>query len=127
MNSTATVMNSADKQYRREQRFPATLKIITRGKQGGIVIYQDKTVIFPGYNVESIDTTGAGDAFMAGLLAWLARHGMPEHSRLSSMISQASACGALATTRKGALPALPTPVQLNSFLNASGLLSATSA
>ena len=109
------------------QRFPATLKIITRGKQGGIVIYQDKTVIFPGYNVESIDTTGAGDAFMAGLLAWLARHGMPEHSRLSSMISQASACGALATTRKGALPALPTPVQLNSFLNASGLLSATSA
>ena len=109
------------------QRFPAPLKIITRGKQGGVVIYQDKTVTFPGYIVVSIDTTGAGDAFMAGLLAWLARHGMPEFSKLSPMISQASACGALATTRKGAIPALPTPVQLNHFLNDAGLLSAASA
>ncbi len=108
------------------QRFPASLKIITRGKQGGVVLYQGQTLTFPGYSVESIDTTGAGDAFMAGLLAWLARHGMPEFTRLNHLLSQASACGALATTRKGALPALPTPVQLNTFLSTSGMLAISS-
>ncbi|GAA0468677.1 aminoimidazole riboside kinase [Tatumella punctata] len=103
--------------------YPAALKIITRGKDGVVVIYQGQTLSFAGYPVDSIDTTGAGDAFMAGLLAWLARHGLPDLSQISALISQASACGALATTRKGALPALPTPVQLHSFIHQYGLLA----
>lgn len=104
-------------------RFPAALKIVTRGKEGGIVLCHGNVFSYNGYQVQSIDTTGAGDAFMAGLLAWVARHGLPEESQLSALLSQAGACGALATTRKGALPALPTPVQLSQFISDAGLLT----
>lgn len=105
------------------ERYPAPLKVITRGKEGGIVFCGQEKFSFPGYNVKSIDTTGAGDAFMAGLLSWIARHGLPETERLSALLSQAGACGALATTHKGALPALPTPSRLNDFIRGAGLLT----
>lgn len=104
-------------------RFPAELKVITRGKEGGMVFCHGKVFTFSGYQVKSIDTTGAGDAFMAGLLAWIARHGLPAEDALSALLSQAGACGALATTRKGALPALPTPAQLSEFIGDAGLLT----
>ncbi|WP_029686055.1 aminoimidazole riboside kinase [Tatumella saanichensis] len=105
------------------ERFPAELKVITRGKEGGLVFCHGNAFTFAGYQVKSIDTTGAGDAFMAGLLAWVARHGSPQQDSLSTLLSQAGACGALATTRKGALPALPTPAQLSDFIDAAGLLT----
>jgi ribokinase len=55
------------------------------------------------FPVEAIDTTGAGDAFNAGLVVALGRGGMdlPEATRY------ACACGALATTKVGAQPSLP--------------------
>ena len=104
------------------ERYPAPLKVITRGKEGGIVYCGQAKYSFPGYSVKSIDTTGAGDAFMAGLLAWVARHGLPDAERLNALLSQAGACGALATTHKGALPALPTPARLSEFIHDAGLL-----
>lgn len=75
------------------ERYPAPLKVITRGKEGGIVFCGQEKFSFPGYNVKSIDTTGAGDAFMAGLLSWIARHGLPETERLSALLSQAGPAG----------------------------------
>ena len=51
---------------------------------------------------------GAGDAFVAGLLAGLADSGIPTNTRqLERIIAQAQICGALATTAKGAMTALP--------------------
>mgnify|MGYP002348384828 CR=1 FL=1 len=56
----------------------------------------------------SIDTTGAGDAFVAGLLFSLAAHGLPQNAQsLEKSITLAQTCGALATTAKGAMTALP--------------------
>lgn len=50
----------------------------------------------------------AGDAFVAGLLAGLADSGIPTNTRqLERIIAQAQICGALATTAKGAMTALP--------------------
>ncbi|MBU5899668.1 aminoimidazole riboside kinase, partial [Vibrio cholerae O1] len=64
-----------------------------------------------------IDTTGAGDAFVAGLLAALAQLGaLPEDEQWPEVIAQAQACGALATTAKGAMTALPTADELQTFL-----------
>lgn len=64
-----------------------------------------------------VDTTGAGDAFVAGLLAALARlHELPQEAQWSAIIAQAQACGALATTAKGAMTALPCADELAAFL-----------
>lgn len=60
-----------------------------------------KNLYFPATPVVSVDTTGAGDAFVAGLLAALAAEGMPSGEQaLASVIEQAQRCGALATTAK---------------------------
>jgi ribokinase len=56
----------------------------------------------PGYAVQVVDTTAAGDAFCGALAAQLAR-GRP----LQSAVSYANAAGALATTVLGAEPAMP--------------------
>ena len=50
----------------------------------------------------SVDTTGAGDAFVAGLLFGLAIN----TAELPSIIALAQRCGALATTSKGAMTTL---------------------
>lgn len=49
----------------------AQLKVVTYGEQGAMVLWRDSVIHFDGYTVNSVDTTGAGDAFVAGLLAGL--------------------------------------------------------
>ncbi|MGI3453531.1 PfkB family carbohydrate kinase, partial [Citrobacter arsenatis] len=106
--------------------FPARLKIVTRGADGAIAFWQNSRLTLSGYNVESIDTTGAGDAFMAGLLAALAEEGWPKStSTLLPLIEQASACAALATTRRGALCAFPDNQHLSSFIQSQPSLRRT--
>ena len=69
-----------------------------------------------------VDTTGAGDAFVGGLLHKLAEQSSgsaddcwftPVH--MKQAIIQANACGAMATTEKGAMTALPCQKQLSSY------------
>ncbi|WP_085247638.1 aminoimidazole riboside kinase [Gilliamella mensalis] len=108
-----------------QQHYKAPLKLITKGKDGSIVLWQGKTFSFDSYQVNSIDTTGAGDAFVAGLLSSIASSGMPEDKlMLESMMTIASACGALATTQKGALTALPDSTFLQSFISDNPTLTA---
>lgn len=105
------------------QQFPATLKIITKGSEGSIVLWNNKQHHYPAYHVTSIDTTGAGDAFVAGLLSSVATNGLPKDlSMIDTMISIASACGALATTKKGALTALPDNQYLQTFIEENNVL-----
>ncbi|HFV6107393.1 TPA: aminoimidazole riboside kinase [Escherichia coli] len=88
--------------------YPLALLLVTQGKDGVMARWQGKNLYFPATPVVSVDTTGAGDAFVAGLLAALAAEGMPSGEQaLASVIEQAQRCGALATTAKGAMTALP--------------------
>ncbi|OCG27840.1 fructokinase [Gilliamella sp. wkB108] len=108
-----------------QQHYHAPLKLVTKGKDGSIVLWQGKTFSFDAFQVNSVDTTGAGDAFVAGLLSSIASSGMPEDKlMLESMMTIASACGALATTKKGALTALPDSAFLQSFISDNPTLSA---
>ncbi|UCH25773.1 MAG: hypothetical protein JSV66_17905, partial [Trueperaceae bacterium] len=65
----------------------------------------------PAFPVEVADTTGSGDAFVAGL-AWelFSRGGSRRwtEAHLRRAVTFANACGALAATRLGAMSALPT-------------------
>ena len=89
-------------------RFPLRLLLVTQGKEGVMAYYQNQTHHFPAKPVVCVDTTGAGDAFVAGLLCGLADQGMPEDlTQLEHILAQAQLCGALATTAKGAMTALP--------------------
>ena len=94
--------------YSLVQRYSLTLLLITQGKNGVLVYFQGQFIHYPAKPVSVVDTTGAGDAFVAGLLAGLADSGIPTNTRqLERIIAQAQICGALSTTAKGAMTALP--------------------
>ncbi|PSS47329.1 aminoimidazole riboside kinase [Enterobacter sp. FS01] len=96
--------------------YPSRLKVVTCGAEGALFIWQDRLVKVSAFNVNSLDTTGAGDAFMAGLLASLAQgNTLQDFAQLKQAMTQASACGALATTKKGALAALPDVQGIRTF------------
>ena len=84
---------------------------ITRGASGAVMFTVDRTFTCGGFPVAAIDTTAAGDAFMAALLAGLLDIGMDltAEDRLASILRSACAAGALATTKKGAMESLPSP------------------
>lgn len=57
-------------------RFQPTLLLVTQGKAGVQAALRGQVSHFPARPVVAVDTTGAGDAFVAGLLAGLAAHGI---------------------------------------------------
>ncbi len=90
------------------QKYQPTLLLVTQGKDGVTLWHQQQLQHFAAPQVEVLDTTGAGDAFVAGLLAALAQQASPlAPDDLAAAIYQAQRCGALATTAKGAMTALP--------------------
>nr|WP_321269820.1 aminoimidazole riboside kinase [uncultured Tolumonas sp.] len=99
------------------EQYNLPLVVITQGKKGALVIHNNEQQLVTGKPVNPVDTTGAGDAFVGGLLAGLvASDNWQDSENLLSIIRQANACGALATTAKGAMTALPTATQLVEYL-----------
>jgi fructokinase len=93
--------------------------IITCGKAGCIYLTQAFHGSVPGFSVAPVDTTGAGDGFVAGLLAGMVRQpkAWKEEAELRSICLYANAVGALTTTQRGAIPALPTADQVEAFMD----------
>ncbi|AGB38370.1 carbohydrate kinase family protein [Natronococcus occultus] len=85
---------------------PSTV-LATRGGEGALAVAGDDapwsgTASHPGYEADVVDTTGAGDAFLAGAIAALS-----EGRALEDVLAFANAVGAAATTAPGAMTALP--------------------
>jgi fructokinase len=94
------------------------LMVITRGTGGCVFLTRQLSGAVAGFQVEAIDTTGAGDGFVAGLLhGLLADPGaLADEARLRALCRFANAVGALTTTARGAIPALPTQAEVRALL-----------
>lgn len=95
--------------FRKE--YKPTLMCVTLGKEGSIAIYKD--IEIPCGAVvrdDTIETTGAGDTFMACTLNYVLEHGLSDltESMLLEMQKFAGAAASVITTRKGALKVMPT-------------------
>ncbi len=90
----------------------ATAVVITLGARGArLCVRGQADVVVPPFRVEPVDTTGAGDAFCGAFAAAIARDmAMPAALRF------ASAAGALATTRHGAVLSLPSLEAIEALL-----------
>lgn len=105
---------------------PEALMVVTGGAAGSSAYLGGLRVSAPGFAVESVDTTGAGDGFLASLLACLIgiagnaslRDRLPglTGSEVRSCLIRANAAGAICTMRKGAIPSLPSSAELDAFL-----------
>ncbi|ELE1962275.1 aminoimidazole riboside kinase [Vibrio vulnificus] len=93
---------------------PNKLIIVTLGARGALVVYNGECRVIEGTKVEQvIDTTGAGDAFVGGMLTKLSQNAdWRSWSQVKAAVHWGNCCGALATTQKGAMTALPSLAQL---------------
>lgn len=82
--------------------------IVTMGEKGALLLTGEQTTPVPGVAVEVVDTTGAGDAFNAGLAVALA-----EGRSLLEAVQYANCAGAIACTRLGVIPALGRRAQVD--------------
>lgn len=97
---------------------PLRAMAVTLGPRGCLLRSPEGLLESPGFRVQALDTTGAGDAFMAGLLAGLLREKSGFASQaLPGILRRANAVAALSTTRYGAIPAMPRPEELEAFLS----------
>ena len=94
------------------------LLLITKGPGGCTWKTPSGTGDVPGFAVSTVDTTGAGDAFLAAILTQLAesRDLIDDPVRLPAACRFANAAGALATTSRGAIPSLPDRPAIERFL-----------
>lgn len=93
------------------------LVLVTKGAKGALFMMDGQQELMTGYPVKPVDTTGAGDAFVGGILAILSRaSSWSNRATVREAVKCANACGALAITQKGAMTALPNLQQLSVFI-----------
>jgi 5-dehydro-2-deoxygluconokinase len=85
--------------------------IYKRGEKGAITFSGDEEIHTGIYPVDALKPTGAGDSFMAGLMAAMAK-GLD----LKSAILQGSACASITVSKTGCAPAMPDQAVLDAFL-----------
>ncbi|KAK6926315.1 Carbohydrate kinase PfkB [Dillenia turbinata] len=95
------------------------LLVVTEGAEGCRYYTQKFKGRVGGVEVKAVDTTGAGDAFVGGMLYGFASD--PDlfqvEKRLREALLFANACGSLTVTGRGAIPALPTKEAVLKVLN----------
>ncbi|SFG66834.1 fructokinase [Halobacillus alkaliphilus] len=102
------------------QKYHIPVLYVTLGALGSHVYTSEGHTQVPAMKVESVDTTGAGDAFVSGLLYQLSEYGTVEQlslKELEGITRFASVSGALAASTKGAMTALPTKNEVEDYLN----------
>jgi len=85
--------------------------VITLGSKGLFFKNRSEEVWMNAFRVNVIDTTAAGDAFLGALAS-----GLSENKPIREVLRFANGAGALATTKLGAQPSLPSRRDLNMFL-----------
>jgi fructokinase len=96
------------------------LVVVTRGADGAYYNCEAACGEVAGFRVEAVDTLGAGDAFVAGLLSQLLEYSVFDaaltEENLEAALRFSNACGAIATQKAGAIPSLPALSQVEDFL-----------
>lgn len=85
--------------------------IVTLGSKGALLVTSTQVTHIDAYKVNVVDTTAAGDAFIGGFAS-----AMLSGTSLEESVRYGCACGALATTKFGAQPSLPTKEEAARFI-----------
>lgn len=93
--------------------------LVTDGENGCAYCLGDNEDKVPAFSIPVVDTTGAGDSFVAGFIHQILTHGinsLKDKQTASRIIKYASAVGALTTMKPGAIASQPTATEVESFL-----------
>jgi len=92
---------------------PGRVVIYKMGEKGAVTLTEGQEIQTGVYPVDAIKPVGAGDSFMAGLLASIAAG-----SSLEQAVLRGSACASIVVANPGCAPAMPTTPELDAFLAA---------
>jgi sulfofructose kinase len=90
------------------------LLCVTVGAEGAIALDGDRLIHSPGFKVQAVDTTGAGDVFRAGFIYGTLRGWSTEH-----VLRFANAAAGLSCTRPGAIGGVPALSEIEALLEAA--------
>jgi len=92
-----------------KEKYDIPLILLTLGKDGSRAYYKDLKIERAGFVCDTIETTGAGDAFCGSVLDYLLSHDINAltESQLLEMLTFANGAAALVTTKAGALRVMP--------------------
>ena len=93
--------------------------IVTDGENGCAYCLDENEGTLPAFSVPVVDTTGAGDSFLAGFIHQILTHGiqsLKDKETARNIIRYASAVGALTTLKPGAIASQPTGAEVEAFL-----------
>jgi ribokinase len=116
-NQTVNNSPSAEKAAQILLQRGAQYVIVTLGDRGALIVSGTQggrytSTHVDSYKVDVVDTTAAGDAFIGGFATALL-----QEKSLEESVRYGCACGALATTRFGAQPSLPTKEEVDKFIS----------
>jgi ribokinase len=86
--------------------------VVTQGKKGALVVSKGMIKEIPGYAVNAVDTTAAGDTFNGGLACALA-----QGTDIFEAVRYANAAAALSTMKTGAQTSMPDAKAVGTFIN----------
>ncbi len=95
--------------------------IVTLGSKGALLVNTDTSKQVDTFKVDVVDTTAAGDAFIGGFAISIL-----ENKSLEDSVRFGCACGALATTKFGAQPSLPTKDEVENLISSPSTRLTTS-
>ena len=106
-----TLLGSVPDDLRQAVKLPQQTLVMTAGSRGARWATQSDSGDVPTYKVQVVDTTGAGDAFNAGLAVALA-----EGKVLADAIAFANATAAMCVTRPGTAPSMPQRAEVEALM-----------
>ncbi|HTX63895.1 MAG TPA: ribokinase [Acidimicrobiales bacterium] len=89
--------------------------VATLGDRGALRVSADGTRSFDAYAVNAVDTTGAGDAFTAGLV-----HALAAGKTMDYAVDEGCRAGAFCVTRRGVIDGLATAAELELAIPSRG-------
>lgn len=95
------------------QKFPAATVVLTLGREGSVCIEGGSHVVQPAYKVRVADTTAAGDTFTGFFVGGVLRGKAKQEA-----MKEASVAAAIACSRIGAAPSIPSREEVANFLSA---------
>jgi ribokinase len=85
---------------------------VTLGDQGSYILTHEEIIKIPIWEVQVVDTTGAGDAYAAGFI-----HYYQQNESLETVGKYAAACAALQISKANARDGMPTKIEVEAFIN----------